>query len=306
MSATLIGKWARRAAAELAGSRGAHGAASVRMCTFHPESGYEDFIEGYRPEVVAGQLGFVLRDGVFKALCREAEANPQANYYLIIDEINRGDIPRIFGELVTLLEKDKRGQPIVLPLSRAELRVPRNLYVIGTMNTADRSIALLDTALRRRFGFVELMPDSSVLGDTTVQGIPLAPWLDSLNRRIREHVGRDARNLQVGHAYLLEDGQPVKNWTRFTRILREDILPLLEEYCYEDYTVMERLLGDSLVNTSAQDIRWELFEPAREKELVQALLKPDPGVATSRQALVSPDASGVEQAEDETAAEVEG
>jgi len=298
--------WARRAAVELAGSGGANGATSVRMCTFHPEYGYEDFIEGYRPEVVAGQLSFVLRDGLFKAICGEAEANPQVSYYLIIDEINRGDIPRIFGELLTLLEKDKRGQPIVLALSRAELRVPQNLYVLGTMNTADRSIALLDTALRRRFGFVELMPDSSVLGDATVEGIPLAPWLDSLNRRIREYVGRDARNLQVGHAYLLEDGQPVKTWARFTRILRDDILPLVEEYCYEDYAVLERLLGDSLVNASAQDIRWELFEPAREKELVQALLKPDPGVATSRQALISPDRGAAEEAEDETGGEVEG
>ena len=127
-----------------------------------------------------------------------------------------------------------------------------------------------------------------------------------MNRRIREYVGRDARNLQVGHAYLLEDGQPVKTWARFTRILRDDILPLVEEYCYEDYAVLERLLGDSLVNASAQDIRWELFEPAREKELVQALLKPDPGVATSRQALISPDRGAAEEAEDETGGEVEG
>ena len=108
-------------------------------------------------------MTFALRDGIFKQLCRDAEAQPERQFYLIIDEINRGDIPRIFGELLTVIEKDKRGKPVILPLSRSAFRVPPNVLLIGTMNTADRSIALLDTALRRRFGFVELMPDVALL-----------------------------------------------------------------------------------------------------------------------------------------------
>src|SRR5215218_6915086 len=122
---------------------------------------------------------------------RQISGAARAEFLLIIDEINRGDVPRIFGELLTVLEKDKRGRPVTLPLTGATLRVPENVYVIGTMNTADRSIALLDTALRRRFGFIELMPDSSVLGDTVVGDIPLGSWLNALNASIIANVGRD-------------------------------------------------------------------------------------------------------------------
>jgi hypothetical protein len=112
--------------------------------------------------------------------------------HLIVDEINRGDIPRIFGELITLIELSKRGMPVTLPLSGTQLVVPKNLYVIGTMNTADRSIALLDTALRRRFGFIELMPDPKILAGVSALEVPLASWLSSLNQRIREHARRQA------------------------------------------------------------------------------------------------------------------
>ena len=178
----------------------------VRWCCFHPGYGYEDFIEGYRPETVAGQMTFRLATGVFQQLCQDAEQSSGRRFYLIVDEINRGDVPRIFGELLTVLEKDKRDKPVVLPLSQKRLCVPPNVYLIGTMNTADRSISLLDAALRRRFGFVELMPDNSVLTNAAVKGVPLGPWLEALNRRICEHLGRDARNLQVGHAYLMQDG----------------------------------------------------------------------------------------------------
>ena len=183
---------------------------TVRICCFHPAYGYEDFIEGYRPELHEGRMSFALRDGIFKQLCRDAEAQPERSFYLIIDEINRGDIPRIFGELLTIIEKDKRGKSVILPLSRSGFRVPPNVFLIGTMNTADRSIALLDTALRPRFGFIELMPDASLLDQTSVSEIPLGPWLDALNRRICEHVGRDARNLQVGHSFFLEAASPSK------------------------------------------------------------------------------------------------
>jgi len=273
--------------------------ALVQMCTFHPAYGYEDFIEGYRPLARAEKLVFERRDGIFKRLCDGASERRDQRFYLVIDEINRGDIPRIFGELLTLLEKDKRGQAILLPLSGKPFSVPENVYVIGTMNTADRSIALLDTALRRRFGFIELMPDPTVLGDTVVgDSIPLGPWLEALNRRILDYVGRDARNLQIGHAYLLDDkGRPVNDFARFARILRDDILPLLQEYCYEDYATLTKILGSSLVDETRQRIRHELFDPARRDDLVQALLAPDPDI------IASPEA--VSAGEDETLDEVE-
>lgn len=264
----------------------------VLMCTFHPAYGYEDFLEGYRPVKEEGQLLFERQDGIFKRLCDDARSNPARRYYLIIDEINRGDIPRIFGELLTVLERDKRGTPILLPLSNEPFSVPDNVYVTGTMNTADRSIALLDTALRRRFGFLELMPDSSLLkGASAGNSIPLGPWLDALNSRILEHIGRDARNLQIGHAYLLENGRPVTDFGRFARVVQEDILPLLEEYCYEDYATLARILGRGLVDEERQCIRHDLFQPARRDELIQALLSPFPEITTSSQAVASESSS---------------
>jgi 5-methylcytosine-specific restriction enzyme B len=115
-----------------------------------------------------------------------------------------------------------------------------------------------------------------------VSGIPLGPWLNSLNQRLCEHIGRDARNLQIGHAYLLDQGRPVASFTRFVRILQDDILPLLEEYCYEDFSTLAKILGVGLVDEQRQRLRHELFEPAHEDELVQALLSPE--VVTSMQA----------------------
>jgi 5-methylcytosine-specific restriction enzyme B len=260
----------------------------VRWCTFHPAYGYEDFIEGFRPqESAAKQLVFERRSG--KKLCVDASRAPsQKKFFLIIDEINRGDIPRIFGELLTLLEKDKRGLNITLPVSGEKFSIPANVQVLGTMNTADRSIALLDTALRRRFGFVELMPDATVLGTSSAgDSIPLGPWLNSLNDRLREHLGRDARNLQIGHAYLLDGGRPITDFAHFVRVLREDIIPLLEEYCYEDYGALARILGPSLVDEGRQCVRDELFQTNKWPELVQALLELAPEIVTSRTAVAA-------------------
>src|SRR4051812_45505085 len=155
------------------------------------------------------------------------------------------------------------------------------------MNTADRSISLLDAALRRRFGFIELMPDSSVLGDHSISGIPLGPWLDALNRRICEHVGRDARNLQVGHSFLLEASKPVTDAARFFRIIRDEIIPLLEEYCYEDYDALHAILGGGLVDLPNRVIRHDMFEESMRQGLVQALLAPCPDILTSIKAIVT-------------------
>ena len=265
----------------------------VRRCTFHPAYGYEDFLEGFRPQSSQqGHLLFERRDGVFKRICTDASQKPDRRFYLLIDEINRGDIPRIFGELLTSLELDKRGCDVTLPVSGDSFTVPPNLYLIGTMNTADRSIALLDTALRRRFGFIELMPDMDVFGSAAVEGsIPLGPWLNALNDRIRAHLGRDSRNRQIGHAYLLHSGKPVTEFSRFVRILAEDIIPLLEEYCYEDYGVLTQILGADMVDPSRQRIREELFAPPRREDLVRALLAPSPEIVTS--------SSAVEESEEE-------
>ncbi|MEQ8852804.1 DUF4357 domain-containing protein [Gimesia sp.] len=259
----------------------------VRLCCFHPAYGYEDFIEGYRPETINGQVSFKLRDGVFKKMCRDATDSPGQKFYLIVDEINRGDIPRIFGELLTTMEKDKRGKRIALPVSQEIFSVPRNVFLIGTMNTADRSISLLDAALRRRFGFVEMMPDGRVLKDSSVSGIPLRAWFDALNTRIREHVGRDARNLQIGHSYLMQGGSPLKDFASFKRAIRDDIIPLLEEYCYEDYTTLATILGDQLVDSMEQRICSDLFDDGQESDLIQALLSPCPEISTSSEAVSS-------------------
>jgi 5-methylcytosine-specific restriction protein B len=286
---------------EVCGGAGALG--SVRICCFHPAYGYEDFIEGYRPELHAGRMTFALRDGIFKQLCRDAEGRPDRAFFLIVDEINRGDIPRIFGELLTIIERDKRGTQVVLPLSRAAFRVPPNVLIVGTMNTADRSIALLDTALRRRFGFVELMPDASLLDQAAVADIPLGPWLEALNRRICDHVGRDARNLQIGHSYLMERGKPVREASRFFRIVRDEIIPLLEEYCYDDLDALHAILGGGLVDLQNRSIRHHLFEEPAGEELVQALLAPCPEMLTSLKVLsrleqAGPEADGEEGDED--------
>jgi 5-methylcytosine-specific restriction protein B len=273
----------------------------VRLCCFHPAYGYEDFLEGYRPLTIKGQVSFELRDGVFKKLCKDASSSPERNFYLIVDEINRGDIPRIFGELLTTIEKDKRGRRIILPVSQEVFSVPGNVFLLGTMNTADRSISLLDAALRRRFGFVEMMPDGSVLKDSAVSGIALRAWLDALNTRIREHVGRDARNLQIGHSYLMHSGVPLKDVASLKHAIRDDIIPLLEEYCYEDYGTLGNILGEQIVDVAAARIRQELFDDGQEDALIQGLLAPFPEISTSSEAISSEESESELDEDDEGA-----
>jgi 5-methylcytosine-specific restriction protein B len=239
----------------------------VRLCTFHPGYGYEDFVEGLRPKTINGQMVFEVRNGIFKALCEAADKEPEHAFFLVVDEINRGDVPRIFGELITVIEHDKRKLPITLPVTGLPFAVPTNVFLIGTMNTADRSISLLDAALRRRFGFVELMPDSLQLGGRKVGELPLGVWLDALNARLRKNLKRDARNLQIGHAYLM----PVTSAADFTRILRDELIPLLEEYCYDDFGTLRDILNASLIDIESGRVREEMFEPSREAELIQSL-----------------------------------
>jgi 5-methylcytosine-specific restriction enzyme B len=210
--------------------------------TFHPSYSYEDFVEGFRPTPTdAGGLNLELTDGIFKRVCEAAADDPDRSYVIVIDEINRGNIPKIFGELITLIEKDKRGTLSVrLSQSGDDFVVPPNLFILATMNTADRSIHLLDTALRRRFAFVELMPDTEPLQGATVGGLALDVFLENLNDRVRQRVGREK---QVGHALFFDDGSIVDSPEAFAGVFRHELLPLLQEYLYEDYTELAEVLG---------------------------------------------------------------
>lgn len=243
----------------------------IATCTFHPMYSYEDFIEGYRPD---GE-GFKLEPGIFKRMVTAAQAQPAKRFVLIIDEINRGNIPKIFGELITLIETSKRATTSAwLPLSKEPFTVTENLLVIGTMNTADRSILLLDTALRRRFAFKELLPEPHLLRAGSVADIALSTWLRALNRRIVEQLGRDGRNLQVGHAYLMPGGKPAATISRVGEIVRDELWPLLQEYCYEDPNKLANILAadrGGVFDRDTANLRFELFEPGREDALAEAL-----------------------------------
>ncbi|WP_238082932.1 MULTISPECIES: McrB family protein [Pseudescherichia] len=221
--------------------------------TFHQAYSYEDFVEGIRPELdkESGELSYSPQDGVFRRICQRAEADPEHRYAIFVDEINRGNVAKIFGELITLIETDKRtsgenGMRITLPYSREPFGVPANLDIYGTMNTADRSIALLDTALRRRFRFKELMPNSSKIAGSDGAGnildedgkqINLRKLLDAMNHRIRFLLSRD---LMLGHAYLC----PVTDLTQLKTVFLNQFIPLLQEYFYEDWHKIQLVFRD--------------------------------------------------------------
>ena len=235
--------------------------------TFHPSYTYEDFVEGYKPVSSGnGQLDLQLVDGVFKRVCRAAQATDRP-FLLLIDEINRGNIPKIFGELITLLELDKRDLSVVLPQSRETFSIPPNVYLLGTMNTADRSIRLLDSALRRRFAFIELMPDTSLLEGARVGGLELAAFLGELNRRIARVEGREK---QIGHSFLMDRDQPIAEASVFAARFRHEILPLLQEYAFEDYRELVTYLGPALVDVDDQRVVSEKLEDP--SELLGALV----------------------------------
>ncbi|MDH6516152.1 5-methylcytosine-specific restriction protein B [Streptomyces sp. SAI-135] len=228
-------------------------AGRLTMVAFHPNYGYEDFVEGFRP-VKGGSGGLMLDrvDGVFKRVCQAAAADQGRPYLVVVDELNRGNLPKIFGELITLLEKDKRGCQVLLPLSQEQFTVPDNVYLVGTMNTADRSIRMLDAAIRRRFAFLEQLPDSAPLQGCHVEQLHLADLLDALNQRVRTHLDREK---QIGQAFFLPNGAPVDTVPGLAAIVRDEILPLLQEYAYDDYSLLATFLGETLVDLEAHTVR---------------------------------------------------
>lgn len=224
-----------------------------RMVTFHPSYSYEDFIRGIRPvEREDGTMTFRVVDGVLKQICDEARANPARRYALFIDEINRANIAKVFGELIALIEVDKRasynssgrqisGMSVQLPggesgdTTEAPFAVPDNLDIFGTMNTADRSIALLDVALRRRFEFQEMEPDYEIL-DRDVDGVHLGSMLQRVNDRLEYLLDRDHR---IGHAYLMG----ATSIAHLQRAFKTQIIPLLQEYFFDDLSRAAQVLA---------------------------------------------------------------
>jgi hypothetical protein len=245
-----------------------------QFITFHQSYSYEDFVEGLKPVTVdpddEEQLQYRVVDGIFKQVVRTAVDDPENRYALFIDEINRANISKVFGELITLLEDDKRmtwdpeagqwvgGIRVKLPYTHSQtpaaplFGIPDNIHVIGTMNTADRSIALLDTALRRRFSFEEVMPDADVItehGQPIVQDgkqIDLAQMLEAMNERIEFLFDRDHR---IGHSYFLG----IESFSELVSVFCNKIIPLLQEYFYGDWQRIQLVFNDLDVTGTEAD-----------------------------------------------------
>lgn len=223
----------------------------IVFVTFHQSMSYEDFIEGIKPEPTKdGKITYEVKDGIFKELCAKAEKDKSQNYVMIIDEINRGNVANIFGELISLIEDDKRlgaSEELCaeLPYSHTIFGVPKNVYIIGTMNTADRSVEALDSALRRRFTFKEMMPKSELVPEEhNVRSI-----FKIINQRIE--VLKD-REHQIGHSYFMG----VNSEEGLKAVIYDKIIPLLQEYFYGDYEKIQLVLGEGFVKKDSASVKF--------------------------------------------------
>ena len=233
------------------------GSGNIATVTFHQNFAYEDFVEGIRPVLNEAEPSYELKDGLFKCLAAHAAGHRDQRFVLIIDEINRANIAEVLGELITLLEDSRRlGRAdetlVTLPYSKEDFGIPDNLYVIGTMNTADRSIQLLDAALRRRFTFIEMMPEHDHPGiPADLDGVNCRRLLKVLNERIVVLLDREH---QIGHTYFLR----ITDIAELSRRFREQVFPLLQEYFFDDRAKLHAVLGNSSF-VSAKHPRDNLF-----------------------------------------------
>ena len=214
----------------------------IVFTTFHQNYGYEDFIQGIRPDTTSGDMKFKTVDGVFKKIASTAIDSPKKDFVIIIDEINRANISKVFGELITLIETDKRwgeenALSVTLP-SGEPFAVPNNLYIVGTMNSADKSISLIDTALRRRFNFVEFVPKLDLVKDKTLKKV-----LENLNKNISKDL--HSTDLLIGHSFFI--GKTSKD---LCDIMNHNIIPLLYEYFFDNKNKVEVQLTKALEGTN--------------------------------------------------------
>ncbi len=235
----------------------------IVFTTFHQSMSYEDFIEGIKPTLDKTPVGYIIEDGLFKQISDKASNDMVNNYVLIIDEINRGNIANIFGELITLIEDSKRAGEkeaisVKLPYSKETFSVPNNLYIIGTMNTADRSVEALDSALRRTFVFEEMMPCPDLLKDVNVKNldISLKDLLETINGRIE--ILKD-REHQIGHSYFMGFVKVEACEIEAEKLLpvfKNNIIPLLQEYFYGDYEKILLVLGDGFIERKTASVKF--------------------------------------------------
>lgn len=208
----------------------------VAMVQFHQSYSYEDFIQGYRPS----KEGFELENGAFYKFCKEAEEDNERPYFFIIDEINRGNLSKILGELMMLIEKDKRGEKIKLLYSNEWFTVPQNVRIIGMMNTADRSLALMDYALRRRFAFFDFAPAFSSEGFKNYLAEKNSPKLESLItvvESLNNTISSDESlgdGFRIGHSYFCTDDEITDEWLK--SVVEYEVIPLIKEYWFDEPT----------------------------------------------------------------------
>ena len=208
----------------------------VQMIQFHQSYSYEDFIEGYRPT----ENGFTIKKGSFYKFCKLAEDDDENDYFFIIDEINRGNLSKIFGELFMLIEKDKRGIELQLLYSDENFSVPPNVYIIGMMNTADRGLAMLDYALRRRFSFFTMKPGFNTIGFQTYQDSlksdafkKLISCIKQLNSKIAADISL-GEGFCIGHSYFCGLTAKTATVQTLTSIIEYELIPLLKEYWFDE------------------------------------------------------------------------